>query len=214
MGHQKFDELRVSLLNALRAQTEAAPLRSADAMSAFDSAPGPCHVFCWSRRALRFAALIVAGLTLAALPMIAAEAAVVRALGACWLAFLLALAHVIANRAHSRVPVVKIDALGIADRRLLSRRVYWQDIAAFERADLKKTKVIEFFLTQPNRKVVGQRLGLRFGMWVQRRLDLPAVTINLFLLDASATDIARAVAEFRPGLLPLEMISSLRSSSY
>jgi len=205
--------LRAILLNALRAQTGASPLRPADATNAFDNAPGPCHEFRWNRRALRAAASIIAGSTLAALLMIAAQATGVRILGACWLVLMFALAHVITNRACSRAAVVTIDALGITDRRLLSRRIYWQDIAAFERADLKKTKVIEFFLTQPNRPVTGQRLGLRFGTWVQRRLDLPAVTINLFLIDASATDIARAVAEFRPGLLPLEMISSLRSSS-
>ena len=213
MGYPRIEGLRASLLNAFRVLADPPPPRSHGPAAAFDEAIGPRHEFCWSKRALRAAAMTVAVLTLAALPAITAKSTGIRLLGLCWLALLLALAHIVAGRALMREPVVTVDALGITDRRLLARRFYWQDIEAFERADLDRTKVVEFFLKQPDRVVAGGYLGVRFGAWLQRRLDLPAVTINLFMIDASAADFARAVAEFRPGLLPPRMLGSARSST-
>jgi hypothetical protein len=213
MRHHRLEELRTSLLNAFRTRGERPVARSPDAASTLDETTGPCFEFYWSARALRVTALAVAGLTVAALPAVMAEPAGLRVLGVLWLTMMIALAHGLACRARTCDPVVTIDALGITDRRLLARRVYWQDIAAFDRTDLERAQTIEFFLKRPELMVPGCRLGLRIGAWLQWRLGLPAATINLILIDASATDVARAVAEFRPGLLPIGMLPGSRSIS-
>jgi hypothetical protein len=171
-----------------------------------DNAPGPCHRFYWSQRALRTAALTVAALALLALPTLASNSQGVRLLSVCWLVWLVAPAQTLSRRVRHRHPVLTIDALGITDQRLRPRRIFWQDIASFDRVDLERSKTIEIFLKQPNKIAAGDRLSVRLGAWLQRQLGLPAVTINLLFIDASASDIARIVAAFRPGLLPIEML--------
>lgn len=161
--------------------------------------------FYWSRRALCLSGWVLALFTLAMLPVVFAEGLGVRVLGLLGLAAILRLSLGVASRATFTGPVLSIDMLGITVRRLGARRVHWQEIATFVKADLAHARTIEFFLKWPERQREGRRAGLRFGAWLQQHMGLPAATISLLLIDARAEEVARAITEFRPGLLPVGM---------
>jgi hypothetical protein len=158
---------------------------------------------------VRGAAMTVAALALLALPTLESHSLGVRWLGVLWLAWLMAPARTLSRRMRVRHPVITIDALGITDQRLRPRPIYWQEIAALAPVDLGRSKTIEIFLRQPDRIGRDERLSLRLGGWLQRRLGLPAVAINLLFIEASAADIVCTVAAFRPGLLPIAMAQSV-----
>ena len=194
---------RSSVLSAPRARGAMRLHPFGESMGIGEPLPGPRFEFYWSRSALRGVSWGMMLATLTFIPCVFSESTFLRLTSLIALAVMLYLAHGLACRAISQAPVVTIDVLGITDRRLGTRRIHWQEIAMFVPTDLGRSKAIEFFLVQPARaRILGGR-SLRLGGWLQRRLGLPAATISLLLLDAKAAEIASAVAEFRPGLLPL-----------
>lgn len=212
MRHQWMQRLRVASPAAVLSRLFVGQLDVRHIARLSERAPGPCHQFYWSLRRLRVVALALIVLTLAALAATLADGGM-RWLGAAMMLLMLALGDAVARRARSREPVIAIDLLGITDTRLRPLRISWQDIATFEPTDLTTSKTIEFHLKLPARVAADARFGLRSGAWLQRRLGLPAAAINLILVEASAIDLVRAVAAFRPELLPAEMLTSARTLS-
>lgn len=166
--------------------------------------PAVRYEFFWCHRRLRNVGMLVAAATLAAVPPMFAGGGGVQMACVVWLAMLLIAANGLARRMSTVAPVITIDLLGITDRRRSDTPLFWQEIGTFSRCDLVRSRVVEFFLIHPER-TAGRSLLDRLGGKLQVAYGLPAVTLSLLLVDASAADIIAAVSAFRPGLVPRGM---------
>lgn len=163
------------------------------------------YAFYWSHRRLRRLGIATAMLAIASAPAMLSQSTPLRALCLGWFMMLAAVANGLARRVKSHEPVITIDRLGLRDSRTLERPIYWQDIRTLCRCHPTRSRVVELFLIHPRRITAKQRSWIRFGGWLQRAFGVPAVTISLLLVDASAADIFSAIAIFRPGLIPRGM---------
>ena len=161
--------------------------------------------FYWSRLALRRYAVGLAICAVATAPVMLSDNAFARAVCTCWFVLLAVLAHGLARRAVCCEPVLVIDAFGIMDRRRHAYPLHWHEIRKLDRVDVHRNKVVELFLARPERMAGPASLWFRLGARLQCKYGLPAVTINLLLLDASCAEVVAAIAEYRCGLVPAEM---------
>jgi len=157
--------------------------------------------FVWSPAKIRVAAL---GLFVGALP-----AGVAFALAGpfeqwlClgWLAGIVVLLDGLGRRASEANAVLSVDARGIFDRRLMTRRIAWQEIAGICPVNVDRSHTIDIRLRWPVATLAGTRLLVRVGALCQIGYGVPAVTISMVLLDGAVADVLDAVAQYRPDLL-------------
>ena len=211
MSFTSFREFVTVVEAKLSGLTGTPPLQHRNVKPSLDTdrRVGPCYAYSWNRRALRSWGVAVALATMMSAPWIASESATLRALCVCWLLWLLKLAHGLAARSRMQGPVLTIDRCGITDLRVSPQPFFWQDIASVDPIDMERGRVVELFLRNPDAVMAGRGSWLRFGGWLQRRMDLPALTLNLLLVDAKTIDVVGAIASFHPGAVPRDMTAAV-----
>jgi hypothetical protein len=121
-----------------------------------------------------------------------------------------ALMHGLVRRSDPATVVLSIDHRGILDRRLMARRIAWQEIAAVCRVDIRRSQVVDLVLSWPDDTLRGTPWLVRIGGPCQTGFDVPAVTISMLLLNGSVGDALHAIAMHRPDLLHKTNRGSLR----
>jgi hypothetical protein len=152
-----------------------------------------------ARRSLLFAALVGAAAVIA-LPFVCAGDAVPQAAGAIWLGLCASACVGLLERAARRRPIVKIDALGLFDARLIPRPIEWWEIESFYPVDPDRSQVVELRLRHPRRTLAGAPWHVRLGLDWPRRLDLPHVCVSLLLLEGGVADVVAAIRRHAPYL--------------
>lgn len=156
--------------------------------------------FSYSPVKIRVAALVLLGAaTLVAMGFVA-SGSLVRWL---WLACLLGvacLAHLL-NRRAAVEAVLTVDERGIVDRRLMSKRIDWQEIEAICPVDLDRSHVVDLRLRWPSVTLAEAGWRIRIGAACQKGYDVPAITISMLLLEGHVSELLKAVAQYRPDLL-------------
>ena len=169
--------------------------------------------FGWSLAKLRLASLILASLVVPTALGYALSGPTGR-----WF-FLTAVMSVAAlmNRLAGRcdqATVLCIDHRGILDRRLMSRRIAWQEIAWICPVDVYKSQVVDLVLCSPDVTLRGAPWLVRVGGPCQKGFGVPAVTISMLLLDGNVGDALHAIAMYRPDLLHRTNRGSLPSATF
>jgi hypothetical protein len=161
----------------------------------------PFGRFAWSLAKIRIAGFTLLGV--ATMPTIAfvVSPPSVRWLCLAWLAGVGALVHYLGRRASSDAIVLSVDQRGIFDRRLMSRHIAWQEIAAICPVNTGRSHVVDIALRWPKITLAQTRLPVRIGAHLQGGYGVPAVTISMLLLDGSVSELLAAVARYRPDLL-------------
>jgi hypothetical protein len=157
--------------------------------------------FAWSPAKLRTAGLILLGAAMPAAFGFLAPSVFTSWLCLGWLLGVALLMHSLGRRAAAETIVLVIDEHGILDRRLMSKRISWQEIAAVCRVDLDRSHVVDIKLRWPAVTLAGSRWQVRIGAACQRGYGVPAVTISMLLLDGQPSELLAAVARYRPDLL-------------
>jgi len=155
----------------------------------------------WSHGRIRFAALLLLGAALPAIVGFAIAGPFLKWLSLAWLAGVAALMDRLSRRASTDAVVLSIDRQGILDRRLMPRPIEWREIEAICPVDPSRSHVVEIRLRWPESTLAGTRWPVRIGAYCQRACGIPAVTINMMLLDGSIRDVLEAIARHRPDLL-------------
>lgn len=158
--------------------------------------------FSWSPTKLRNAMFALCGA--AAVPgglVVLAGGTFAKSLVLAWLCAVAALMQRIGSRAVDKASVLTIDRYGILDRRLMSRRIAWQEIAAVCPTDLDRAHVLDLKLRWPRETLEKSPWRVRIGAACQAGYGVPAVTISLLLLDGRVVDVLQAIAHYRPDLL-------------
>jgi hypothetical protein len=147
-----------------------------------------------------------------AIPFVIANSVSLQIAGAVWLALCAHALWGLFARAVERRPIVRIDARGILDTRLLPRPIEWWEIESFYPVNVGRSHVVELRLRDPRRTLASARWHMRLGLDWHRPLDLPHVCISLLLLEGSMTDVVAAIQRHAPHLLP-RVEGSLRPST-
>lgn len=160
----------------------------------------------YSSDALRKWSLRAFGLgLLPAVPAVLLGGGIGAVLGLFWLGAIGLYVNRLAKHADCRAAVLRIDAIGITDLRVFSRCLYWGEIARIEPFDPATARCIEIHLNSPGPHLGGS-FGTRLGAWLQPKFGVPAVAINLVLVDATAAEVARSIAIYRSELLPRGLV--------
>jgi hypothetical protein len=157
--------------------------------------------FSWSITKIRFAALILLGAATPAAVGFAVSSPFTKWLCLVWLFAVAFLMHVLDRRATAGTAVLTIDQRGILDRRLMSRRIDWQEIEAICPVDIDRSCVVDLKLRWPEITLAETRWPVRIGAACQRGYNVPAVTISMVLLEGHVCELLYAVAQYRPDLL-------------
>lgn len=157
--------------------------------------------FGWSLAKLRMAGFVVLGAAAPASGAVLLSVPSLRWLCVAWLASIALLMHGLSRRARDGNVVLLVDQHGILDRRLMVRRIRWQEIAAICAVDIDRGHVIDIELRWPKSTLGNTRWPVRIGAYCQMVSDVPAVSINMLLLDGGVSDFLQAVAQHRPDLL-------------
>jgi len=157
--------------------------------------------FRWSRAKLRTAALVVGAVAAPAPLAFWVSGPIDRWLCIAWLVGLFVLLDGLGRRALQADVMLSVDQRGILDRRLMSRRLAWQEIDAICPANTTRSQTIDIRLRWPHTTLAGTRLLVRLGALCQSGYGVPAVTISMVLLDGSVAEVLEAVAQYRPDLL-------------
>jgi hypothetical protein len=94
-----------------------------------------------------------------------------------------------------------VDQYGIVDRRLMTRRIAWQEIAEIYPVEPDRNQTVDIALRWPKVTLRETRWPVRLGAYCQIAYGIPAVTISMLLLNGSVSDLMNAVALYRPDLL-------------
>jgi hypothetical protein len=157
--------------------------------------------FWWSRGKLRVASFILLGAALPGALGFALSGPVGKWLWLPWLLGIAALMHALSQRARADTVVLSIDERGILDRRLMAKRIAWQEIAAVCPVNIDRSHVVDLALRRPEITLADTQWLVRVGAHCQRGYGVPAVTISLVLLDGDVCEVLEAVATYRPELL-------------
>jgi hypothetical protein len=178
----------------LTARTSVAP----------DRGLSPDHArvdFAWSHAKIRVAGLMLSASAVPAVLGFAACGPVGRWVWLAWLAAIALLMHMLSRRTKTDTIVLSITERGILDRRLMPRRIAWQEIEAICPVDIQHALVVDIRLRWPETTLADARRPVRIGAVFQVDFNVPAVTISMALLDGQASDVLDAVARHRPDLL-------------
>lgn len=188
----RTDVTRISHSNAVlgRADSHAAP-----------EYQGTAIALTWSHFKIRVACLVILGATLPAVVCFAFTGSFGKWLSLVWLAGIALLMHGLSKRACADEVVFAVDRRGIIDHRLMPRHIEWHEIEAVTPVDPRRSHVVEIKLRWPQITLAGTRWPVRIGAYCQLRCGIPAVTVNLMLLDGNVCTVLEAVARYRPDLL-------------
>jgi hypothetical protein len=157
--------------------------------------------FGWNVAKLRLASLILASLVLPTGVGFALCGPAGRWFFLTGLLSVAALMHGLVRRCDPAMVVLSIDHRGILDRRLMARRIAWQEIAAVCRVDVRRSQVVDLVLSWPDDTLRGTPWLVRIGGPCQTGFGVPAVTISMLLLDGGVSDALHAIGMHRPDLL-------------
>jgi len=157
--------------------------------------------FIWSLAKIRTAALVLLAAALPAAAAFAVAGPGVRWLCVGWLVGIAVLLNGLGRRARAETVVLSVDQYGILDRRLMPRRIAWQEIAAICPVDTDRNHTVDIALSWPKVTLRETRWPVRVGAYCQIGCGVPAVTISMLLLEGSVSDLLDAVARYRPDLL-------------
>lgn len=157
--------------------------------------------FTWSLAKLRIASLVLLAAAMPAAVLFAISPPFLKWLCLAWLAGVGFFMHGISRRACSDAVVLSVDQRGILDRRLMSRRIAWQEIAAICPVDMSRGHVVDIALHWPKITLGQARWPVRIGAHCQTGYGVPALTISMLLLEGSVSEVRDAVACYRPDLL-------------
>jgi hypothetical protein len=157
--------------------------------------------FVWSLAKVRVASLVLVAAAMPAAAGLAAAAPGVRWLSVAWLLGVAILMDGLSRRACADSVVLSVDRYGILDRRLMRRRIAWQEIEAICPVDTDRSHTVDIALRWPATTLRETRWAVRVGAYCQMGYGIPAVTISMLLLDGSVSDLLDAMARFRPDLL-------------
>jgi hypothetical protein len=157
--------------------------------------------FAWSLAKVRTASLLLAAAAVPAAAGLAAAAPGVRWLSVAWLLAVAILMEGLSRRAGADTVVLSVDRYGILDRRLMPRRIAWQEIETICPVDTDRSHTVDIALRWPAATLRETRWPVRVGAYCQTGYGIPAVTISMLLLDGSVSDLLDAMARFRPDLI-------------
>jgi len=158
--------------------------------------------FVWSLAKIRIAALILFGAATPALVgFTLSTTPFVRWLCLVWLLGVALLMHGLSRRASDDSVVLSVDQRGILDRRLMARRIEWQEIGAICLVDTDRSHTVDIRLRWPRTTLDQTCWRVRIGAHCQIGYGVPAVTFSMLLLDGDVSELLEAVAEYRPDLL-------------
>ncbi|MEQ1647261.1 MAG: hypothetical protein ABL898_01635 [Hyphomicrobiaceae bacterium] len=160
----------------------------------------------WNRERLRRLAWIIAGITALSLPLAAASSTATRIVALLWMCGLFVATLAVIRRINTDTPILVINHQGIIDSRLNHDPIYWSDIDAVAPCDPHHSRVLELYLKWPEYRLAKARPLIRLGGALQRRVGVPALTLSLLFLDCELIAVCDAIATFRPGLLPSQLI--------
>ena len=171
----------------------------------------------WSQRKIRSLAVLLAVAAAAGVPLIQAADDGVRIVGLVWTGLLALPLIDLYRRCLDTDPVIRIDSLGILDRRILGRPIAWWEISSVLSVNVEHGRVVEFRLRHPD-CAFSARGPVRRCLWAPvdarlHRIGLPDFCLSLLLVDASPTVILQSIARHRPDLLPLEHHTLLHPGS-
>ena len=157
--------------------------------------------FVWSLAKIRIAALILLGAATPGLVGFTLLTPFMQWLCLVWLLGVALLMHGLSRRASDDSVVLSVDQRGILDRRLMARRIEWQEIGAICPVDTNRSHTVDIRLRWP-RTALDQTCWLvRIGAHCQIGYGVPAITFSMLLLDGDVSELLEAVAEYRPDLL-------------
>ena len=157
--------------------------------------------FVWSLPKIRIAALILFGAATPALVGFTLPTPFMQWLCLVWLLGVALLMHGLSRRASDGSVVLSVDQRGILDRRLMARRIEWQEIDAICPVDTDRSHTVDIRLRWPRTTLDQTRALVRIGAYCQIGYGVPAITISMLLLDGDVSKLLDAVAEYRPDLL-------------
>jgi hypothetical protein len=157
--------------------------------------------FAWSPGKIRVAALVLLGAATPAAAGFAVSVPFEKWLCLTWVVGVVLLMQGLSRRASSRAVVLSVDQHGISDRRLMSRRIEWQEIDAIYPVDTDRNHTVDIKLRWPKTTLAGTRWLIRIGALCQTGYGVPAVTISMLLLEGTVSELLEAVAQYRPDLL-------------
>lgn len=166
-----------------------------------DAADGTEVSFSWGIAKLRIAALALVGAAIAGAIGFAFAGALVKWACLAWLLGVATRMHRLSRLAADEASVLTIDKRGILDRRLMPRRIEWQEIALTCPVDPARSHVVDLELRRPRVTLAGTQWRIRIGAWCQTGYGVPAVTISMLLLDGDVHEVLEAIARYRPDLL-------------
>jgi hypothetical protein len=167
--------------------------------------------FVWSLNKIRIASLILIGAAMPAAAGFAVSDTFGKWLCVAWLAGVALLMHGLSRRASDDSVVLSVDQRGMLDRRLMARRIEWQEIEAICLVDTSGSHTVDIRLRCPRTTLERTRWLVRIGAHCQIGYGVPAVTFSMLLLDGDVSELLEAVAEYRPDLLHYVNRSALQS---
>ncbi len=154
----------------------------------------------YSSRKLRSASLAVAVLALPLFLFAFAQSFAMRLVGIGLLLLCVLLLERLRRRAEARTCAVIVSAWGITWA-ATGLQLRWQDIARIHPVCSRSAKAIDVELRWPRSFARHESLSVRFGAWCQHALNVPAITLSLWLVEANAETFLSAVRAHRPDLL-------------
>jgi hypothetical protein len=157
--------------------------------------------FVWSPAKIRVSARLLLAAAMPAAAGFAASVAAEKWLCLAWAIGVVLLMQGLSRRASSGAVVLSVDQRGIFDRRLMSRRIEWQEIDAIYPVNTDRNHTVDIKLRWPKTTLAGTRWRVQIGAPCQLGYGVPAVTISMLLLEGNVSELLDAVAQYRPDLL-------------
>lgn len=157
--------------------------------------------FVWSLAKIRISSLILLGAATPAMVGFTLPTPFMHWLCLVWLLGVALLMHGLSRRASDDAVVLSVDERGILDRRLMARRIEWQEIEAICPVDTSRSRTVDIKLRWPKTTLNQTRWLVRIGARCQTGYGVPAVTISMLLLESNVSELLDAVGEHRPDLL-------------
>jgi hypothetical protein len=157
--------------------------------------------FIWSLAKIRIAAVILLAAALPAAGVFFVAGPGVRVVCVTWLAGIALLLNGLVRRTCAEMVVLSVDQYGILDRRLMPRRIAWQEIAQIYPVETDRNQTIDIALRWPKVTLGETRWPVRIGAYCQMHCGIPAVSVSMLLLDGNVSDLLDVVALYRPDLL-------------
>jgi hypothetical protein len=157
--------------------------------------------FSWDANKVRAASLLLLAAAIPAAAGVFVTDPFVKWLCVAWMLGIAYLMHLLGKRANADAVVLTIDERGILDRRLMSKRIEWQEIEAICPVDVERSHVVDLKLRWPATTLAQTRWSVRIGAACQAGCDVPAITLSMLLLEGNVSDLLHAIALHRSDLL-------------